>query len=130
MVATEPDKLEIGCGGCRPDRCFNHRKTLVVKAQRVPTLTLNKSNWWQVTEACRTAFNNPDWTELAALLYYGICRRSLITLESLELLHLYRVTGGIRANTPADYYRLPALWCNVVAVIEDELMRVRKQRNG
>ena len=87
----------------------------------MPTLTLTRQTVWKVGEVCRQEFNNSDWTDVESLKFYGICCLSLVTPQSLELMRMFQVIGGIKANTPYEYGALPAQWCHAVEVIESEM---------
>lgn len=93
----------------------------------MPTLTLTRQTVWKVGEVCRQEFQNDAWTDLESMKFYGICCFSLVTPLSLELMRMYQVIGGIKANTPYEYGQLPAMWCAAVELIEAEL---RAQPDG
>lgn len=128
-MVTEPDQLSNNCGACRPERCFNHSARIVTSIKKMPTLVIDRSNWWQVVDACRKTFNNPAWDELAAVNFYGICARSIVSPLSFQLLHLWRVTGGIQARTPAEYAHLSARWTDAVMIINDTIAKAKAARN-
>lgn len=72
----------------------------------------------------RRQTGDPRQTEFGSLLLYSVCPVSVVTPQSIRWWNLYRAIGGIKANTPAEYYDLPAIWIDIVTVIEDELQRI------
>lgn len=128
IVATNPAELSGDCRtvqpGHRPDRCFNHTRLVKANSQQLPEVSCERKDWWQIIEAVRSHLGVPNYSIIDCLKEYGICRRSIVTLESLEIYKLWQLTGGLNVKTPAEYYALPALWTEIVQVFDAEMKKV------
>jgi len=72
--------------------------------------------------------NIPIWNALSN--YYNVCIFSLITKFSIDLWSLYSHIGGTKNETFASYADLPAVWINACTVIENEIARIKKEKDN
>ncbi len=132
LLAADPSEFQKDCQSCRPNRCFNKSPILNVKAQGLPELKgLKRADWWNAVEAFQEHFGHDRPSPYAALLSYGICRRSIIDAVSLEAYMMYmRFDGLNRLKDPADYYEQPSKWIDIVNIIESERAKIKAEPNG
>ena len=95
-----------------------------MKAQQLPEVECERKDWWKLVESARNHLQLPDFPAYRCLLEYGVCRRSLITLDSAEMFKLWRITGGLNVKSPGEYYALTSLWTETVQLIESEMAKV------
>lgn len=129
VLAANPHELRGTCIDCN-DMCFAKSATVKARSQKLPTVELTLNNWWTVADTLRQHFDNAQWGEYAALLEYGICRRGIITADSIEMLEMFiRLGGTSRLRTPQEFYDLPAQYVDVVDVIELEKKMIQKEQH-
>lgn len=111
--------------------CFTKSATVRAHSQQLPKIELTLDNWWTVAEVLRQHFDNPQWGEYAALLEYGICRRGIITADSVQMIDMFvRLGGTSRLHTPKEFYDLPAQYVDVVDLIEMEKRTIQKEQQN
>lgn len=88
-------------------------------------------DWWTVAEVLQAHFDNPNWGIYASLLEYDICRRSIITGESIHMVQLYIMFDGTkRLRTPKEFYDLPVWYTDAVLLIDGEKRLIEKERHS
>lgn len=97
----------------------------------LPPVTVTPETVEEFTQGVRDHFNNPDWSTWRALVLHGICPAGYFTPLSYEALRVYSACGGVsRITSPAEYYRLPAIYVDCCAVIDNKLAEIRKLREA
>jgi len=91
----------------------------------MPTLTVDKDNWWDVVEAARKHAGKPNLPAYVCLLhYYNVCMVSVVDPLSVKLWSLYRRIRGTHNETYHSFWHLPAFWVNACEVMEAEIDRI------
>lgn len=131
MLAANPNELHGTCIDCNEDVCFAKSATVKARSQKLPEVDLTLNNWWIVADELRQHFKNSQWGEYAALVEYGICRRSIITADSIQMVEMFiRLGGTSRLRTPQEFYDLPAQYVDVVDLIELEKRMIQKEQQN
>ena len=110
----------------RPERCFIHSERTEVGGVDYPKLTiLNKSGWIDAVRLVQQTDQTDRAPVALCLKWVGLCPGGLVTPEAGELYRAIIACGGTsRIATPGEYFRLPALWIEAVAVVNSERLKV------
>lgn len=138
LIATQfsgRDWQSGGCNDCDDDEviCFKRRRSAWVERPGLPVVgNVRREDWPRIVEAFRSSDPGRAATpDHAALSSYNVCPLSVFDRFTWEAARLYFALGGLsRISAPADYYRLPAVYRDVVDAIEETFAEIKRAREA
>ena len=92
----------------------------MLRSPSLPELVVKKDDWSTIIDSVRSQEGMEKTSDVDCLALYSVCPLSIADAFTFHALQVYIAVGGLsRAQSPAEYYELPALYVAVCNIIDD-----------